>query len=107
LLLKRTGPGSPYPDPAFCQLCNRSQSGQINLYQRLTRTRHRLRRSWGVPGKMESREARIERYRQEAANLRAEAEIFYDPAARQQLSDVAHQYEILVTSLEMLPPEQP
>jgi hypothetical protein len=40
-------------------------------------------------------------------NLRAEAETFYDPAARQQLLDVAHQYQVLVMSLEMLPPEQP
>jgi hypothetical protein len=56
---------------------------------------------------MESRQARLERYRQEAANLRAEAETFYDPVARQQLLDVAHQYQVLVMSLEMLPPEQP
>jgi hypothetical protein len=56
---------------------------------------------------MESRQARVERYRQEAAHLRAEAETFFDPIARQQLLDVAHLYEILVTSLEMLPPEQP
>jgi hypothetical protein len=31
---------------------------------------------------MESRRTRLERYRREAANLRAEAETFYDPAAR-------------------------
>jgi hypothetical protein len=37
----------------------------------------------------------------------AEAETVFDPAARQQLLDVAHLYEILVASLEMLPPEEP
>jgi hypothetical protein len=56
---------------------------------------------------MESRQARLERYRQEAAHLRAEAETFYDPAARQQLLDVAFQYEVLAMSIEMLPREQP
>jgi hypothetical protein len=56
---------------------------------------------------MESRRTRLERYRREAANLRAEAETFYDPAARERLLDVARLYEVLIRSLEMLPPERP
>jgi hypothetical protein len=54
---------------------------------------------------MEMRQARVERYRREAAHLRAEAEVFYDPTIRQQLLDIAHQYEILAASIEMLPPK--
>lgn len=54
---------------------------------------------------IETRQARVERYRREAALLRAQAEALYDPTIRQQLQDLAHQYEILATSLEMLPPK--
>jgi|HubBroStandDraft_6_1064221.scaffolds.fasta_scaffold1445459_1 hypothetical protein len=53
----------------------------------------------------ETRQARVERYRREASLLRAEAEVFFDPTIRQQLLDLAHQYEILAMSLEMLPPK--
>jgi hypothetical protein len=55
---------------------------------------------------MDSRQVRIERYRREAANLRAKAETFYDSAPRQQLLDIARDYETLARSIEMLPPEQ-
>jgi hypothetical protein len=50
---------------------------------------------------MESRQARVERYRQEVEKTRAEAETFYDPIARQQLLDVADQYEVLIMSIEI------
>jgi hypothetical protein len=53
---------------------------------------------------LESQQARVERYRREASHLRAEAEAFYDPTIRQQLLDIARQYEILAMSIEMLPP---
>jgi hypothetical protein len=55
---------------------------------------------------MDSRQVRIERYRREATNLRAKAETFYDSATRQQLFDIARDYETLARSIEMLPPEQ-
>jgi hypothetical protein len=55
---------------------------------------------------MDSRQVRIERYRREATNLRAKAETFYDSAPRQQLLDIARDYETLARSIEMLPPEQ-
>jgi hypothetical protein len=54
---------------------------------------------------MDSRQVRIERYRREATNLRAKAETFYDSAPRQQLLDIARDYETLARSIEMLPPE--
>jgi hypothetical protein len=54
---------------------------------------------------METRQARVARYRREASLLRAQAEAFYDRTIRQQLLDLADQYEILATSLEMLPPK--
>jgi hypothetical protein len=53
---------------------------------------------------MDSRQVRIERYRREATNLRAKAETFYDSASRQQLLDIARDYETLARSIEMLPP---
>jgi hypothetical protein len=54
---------------------------------------------------MERRQERVERYRREASQLRAKAEAFFDPTMCQRLLDIAHQYEVLAASLEMLPPE--
>jgi hypothetical protein len=45
---------------------------------------------------------RVQRYRREAERLRAEAE--KDPYTRQQLVNVARQYERLAISIERLPP---
>jgi hypothetical protein len=55
---------------------------------------------------MERRQERVERYGQEASELRARAEAFFDPTMRQRLLDIADQYEILAASLELLPPER-
>jgi hypothetical protein len=46
---------------------------------------------------------RAQRYRREAERLRAEAEKVPDPYTRQQLLNVARQYERLATSIERLP----
>jgi hypothetical protein len=48
---------------------------------------------------------RVQRYRREAERLRAEAETVTDPYARQQLLNIARQYERLATSIERLPRE--
>lgn len=55
---------------------------------------------------MDSRLARVERYRREAARLNAQAAIVQDPVFREQLLNIARQYEILATSIEMLPPQR-
>jgi hypothetical protein len=51
---------------------------------------------------MESRQDRIDRYRREAARLRAEAETARDSDNRRQLLDIARQYELLALSLARL-----
>ena len=48
---------------------------------------------------------RVQRYRREAERLRAEAEAAADPYARQQLLNVARQYDRLAASIERLPHE--
>ena len=57
------------------------------------------------PGSAEqiSRRARIARYRQHAATLRSKAESVRDLTLRDQLLDVARQYEELALSIERLP----
>jgi len=54
---------------------------------------------------LDARQARFERYRQEAARLFAVAETAHSPV-RQQLQDIARQYEILAKSIELLPPDR-
>jgi hypothetical protein len=49
---------------------------------------------------------RVERYRREAERLRAEAGTA-DPYTRQQLLNVARQYERLAMSIERLLPQRP
>jgi hypothetical protein len=46
---------------------------------------------------------RAQRYRREAEHLRAEAETVPDPYTRQQLLNIARQYERLAMSIERLP----
>ena len=55
--------------------------------------------------RLDARQARVERYRQEAARLFAVAETAHSPV-RQQLQDIARQYEILAKSIELLPPDR-
>ena len=45
----------------------------------------------------------MERYRREAAHLRGVAEAAQDAMTREQLLDIARQYETLATSIERLP----
>jgi hypothetical protein len=51
-----------------------------------------------------SRQERVARYRRKAAAVRTQAEKMTDPTIREQLLDVACQYEALATSIERLPP---
>ena len=53
-----------------------------------------------------SRQERTERYRREAALVRAIAEATLDPQTRRELFEVARNYEILAMSLELLPPDR-
>ena len=53
---------------------------------------------------MDSRRERAERYRREADRVRAVAETIRDPHTRQQLLEVARQYETLAISIERMPP---
>jgi hypothetical protein len=53
---------------------------------------------------MESRQAKAERYRAEAARLRAEAELRANAAVRQQILNIAAQYDRLAASIERQPP---
>jgi hypothetical protein len=52
----------------------------------------------------DSWQTRAERYRREAERLRAEAEIVHDPHSRQQLLEIARQYDSLAASIERLQP---
>jgi hypothetical protein len=57
------------------------------------------------PGSSEKavRRARIAQYRRHAADIRVKAENMKDQTVRQQLLDIARQYEALATSIERLP----
>jgi hypothetical protein len=65
-------------------------------------TRVAAARVHGGQRQMDSWPNRVERYRREAERLRAEAGKA-DPYTRQQLLNVARQYERLATSIERLP----
>jgi hypothetical protein len=54
-----------------------------------------------------SRHERTERYRREAARVRAIADATFDPQTRDGLLDIARNYEILAMSIELLPPDRP
>jgi hypothetical protein len=49
-----------------------------------------------------TRRERVARYRRHAAAVRAKADEVRDPTVRQQLLDIARQYEALATSIERL-----
>jgi hypothetical protein len=49
---------------------------------------------------------RTERYRREAALVRAIAEATLDPQTRNELLDIARNYEILAMSIELLPADR-
>ena len=105
MLLERTGPGSPYLNPTLRQLCNRGQSDLINLYQRLSGSGHHR----GVLGECQqwSLDELVWSGIDGKPQTFAPMPTFYDPAARERLLDVARLYEVLIRSLEMLPPERP
>ena len=54
-----------------------------------------------------SRHERTGGYRREAARVHAIAEVTLDPQARQELLDIARNYEILAMALELLPANRP
>ena len=56
----------------------------------------------GLPGGS-SRQERVAQYHREAAAIRARAEKMNNPSLREQLLDIARQYEALATSIERLP----
>ena len=51
---------------------------------------------------MESHRQRAARYEAEADRLRREAASTHDPSVRQQLIDIARQYEMLATTVRLL-----
>jgi hypothetical protein len=53
-----------------------------------------------------SRQERVSQYRREAAAVRTQAEKMTDPRLREQLLDIARQYEELATSIERLRPRR-
>jgi hypothetical protein len=56
---------------------------------------------------MPSRQSRAERYRREAENARREAAAVHDPDVRQQLLNIAQQYDTLADSIERQPSSRP
>ena len=63
----------------------------------------RLGRGLAAPS---TRRARIARYRRQAAEIREKANHIQDATVREQLLDVARQYESLATSIERLRPRR-
>jgi hypothetical protein len=53
-----------------------------------------------------TRAARIARYRRQAAEIRGKADHVQDATVREQLLDVARQYESLAASIERLQPRR-
>ena len=54
-----------------------------------------------------SRHKRTEGYGREAARVRAIADVTVDPQARQELLEIARNYEVLIMALELLPADRP
>ena len=52
------------------------------------------------------RSERVAQYRREAAAVRAKAASVTDSTVRQQLLDIAHQYDVLAISIERLGPSR-